>query len=408
MKLINQLKSFLICLMFLGCLSLKAEEIRLYDNTYLYGSVIDIKDNILNIKLASGESKMVPMEEVIVIRFLGRIPLSLQTGSQEFRFIDGTRIRAMIDKNEGDTLFIKSYAAGNLSFDLSKLKGFVSLPIAGFVGSKSDEMVDRVEYKNGENLDYVLTQNTALYRGLFSNFDRALVMFDHEDLLMAKELKVTFLAAARLADSARAKNVPWDGSPQIRLWTRDGSVLLGKLDDIRFGKWIFKPRWGDGLALEIPVDEIMSSEIMGGRVQYLSQLEPSEVVEDTLLAPTQPFRMDKNCQGGRLSIGGRRFPWGIGVHANSKLTFDLRKRFKQFKAEVGVDSLMGKRGSVVFSVIGDNGKELYKSPVVKGDQPPLSVEVNTEGVEKITLVVTDGGDLDMGDAANWVSARVIR
>ena len=59
----------------------------------------------------------------------------------------------MIDKNEGDTLFIKSYAAGNLNFDLSKLKGFVALPIAGFVGSKSDEMVDRVEYKNGTNLD---------------------------------------------------------------------------------------------------------------------------------------------------------------------------------------------------------------------------------------------------------------
>lgn len=408
MKLLNKSKIIIVGLfIFLGSIALKAEEIRLFDNTYLYGSVIGIKDNMLNIKLASGESKNVPLEEVIVIRFLGRIPLSLQTGSQEFRFVDGTRIRAMIDKNEGDTLFIKSYAAGNLSFDIAKLKGFVALPIAGFVGSKADEMVDRVEYKNGQNLDYVLTQNTALYRGLVSNFDRAMLMFDHEDLLMAKELKVTFLAATRLADSARVKNVPWDGSPQIRLWTRDGSVLLGKLEDIRFGKWIFKPRWGE-VSLEIPVDEIMSSEIMGGRIQYLSQLEPSEVAEETLLAPSQPYRMDKNCQGGRLSIGGRRFPWGIGVHANSKLTFDLRKKFKQFEAEVGIDSLMGKRGSAVFTVLGD-GKELYKSPIVKGGQPPLSIKnINTEGVEKLTLVVTDGGDLDMGDAANWVSARVIR
>ena len=407
MKLLKKY-TLMACLLCLGALTAKAEEIRLFDNTYLYGSVIDIKDNVLNIKLASGESKMVPMEEVIVIRFLGRIPLSLQTGSQEFRFVDGTRIRAMIDKNEGDTLFIRSYAAGNLSFDLSKLKGFISLPIAGFVGSKSDDMVDRVEYKNGVNLDYVLTQNTALYKGMLSNFDRAFIKFEYEEpALMEKELKVTFLAAARLADYARVKSAPWDGSPQIRLWTRDGSVLLGKLEDIRFGKWIFKPRWSDTVSLEIPVDEIVSSEIMGGRIQYLSQLEPSEVVEDTLLAPFQPFRMDKNCQGGRLSIAGRRYPWGVGVHANSKLTFDLHKKFKQFKAEVGIDSLMGRRGSVVFIVMGD-GKEIYKSPVVKGEQPPLSIEVSTEGVDKISLVVTDGGDLDMGDAANWVSARVIR
>lgn len=406
MKILTQI-TFIVCLLILSNVLLKAEEIRLFDNTYLYGSVIDIKDNILNIKLASGESKMVPMEDIIVIRFLGRVPLSLQTGSQEFRYVDGTRIRAMIDKNEGDTLFVKSYAAGNLKFDISKLKGFVSLPMSGFVGSKADEMVDRVEYKNGTNLDYALTQNAALYKGLFANFDRAFLMFDHEDFLMTKELKVTFLAAGRLADSARVKNTPWDGTPQIRLWTRDGSIILGKLEDIRFGKWIFKPRWADGVLLEIPVDEIVSSEIMGGRIQYLSQLEPSETKEDTLLAPFQPYRMDKNCQGGRLSIAGRRFPWGIGVHANSELTFDLRKKFKQFKAEVGIDSLMGKRGSVVFIVKGD-GKELYKSPIVKGDQPPLSIEVSTEGVDKLVLIVNDGGDLDMGDAANWVSARVIR
>jgi len=396
-----------IGLLVFSSIGLKAEEIRLYNDTYLYGSVIDIKDNILNIKLASGESKMVPMEEIIVIHFLGRVPLSLQTGSQEFRYIDGSRIRAMIDKNEGDDLFVKSYAAGNLKFDISKLRGFVSLPMSGFVGSKADEMVDRSDYKNGVNLDYALTQNTALYRGLFASFDRANLMFDHEDFLMSKELKVTFLAAGRLADSARAQPTPWDGSPQIRLWTRDGSVILGKLEDIRFGKWIFKPRWADNVLLEIPVDEIVSSEIMGGRIQYLSQLEPSAAKEETLLAPFQPYRMDKNCQGGRLSIAGKRYPWGIGVHANSELTFDLRKKFKLFKSEVGIDSIMGKRGSVVFIVKGD-GKELYKSPIVKGDQPPLSIEVNTEGVDKLTLIVNDGGDLDMGDAANWVSARVVR
>lgn len=405
--MVRLLRLIFVILLSLSCYSLHAEEIRLFDNTYLYGSVTDIKDNILTIKLASGETKTVPLEEVIIISFMGRIPLSLQTGSQEFRYIDGTRIRAMFDKNKGDLLRIRSYVAGNLDFDMAKLRGFVSLPIAGFVGSKSDEMVDRFEFKNGQNLDYILTQNGALERGLFAGFDRDKINFDYEDLLMAKDMNVNFLAGARLADNARDKSSPWDGSSQIRLWTRDGSVIIGKLEMIVYGKWVFKPRWAENIKLEIPIDEIVSSETMGGRVQYISQLDPSAVEESSILAPPQPYRMDKNCQGGKLSIAGRRYPWGIGVHANSKLTFDIKKRFKQFKSEIGIDSLMGKRGSVIFSVVGD-GKELYKSPLVKGGQIPLSIDVNVEGIEKLTLSVSDGGDLDMGDAANWVSARVIR
>jgi hypothetical protein len=36
----------------------------------------------------------------------------------------------------------------------------------------------------------------------------------------------------------------------------------------------------------------------------------------TILAPPQPFRMDASCQGDALRIGSRRYPWGIGVHAD--------------------------------------------------------------------------------------------
>jgi hypothetical protein len=105
--------------------------------------------------------------------------------------------------------------------------------------------------------------------------------------------------------------------------------------------------------------------VMGGKVQYLSQLEPVAVEEQTILAPPQPFAMDRSCQKHTISIAGKRYPWGIGVHADSSLTFEINKRFAEFRADVGVDTRMGNRGSVVFHVLGD-GKELYKSPVVRG------------------------------------------
>ncbi|PCJ61837.1 MAG: hypothetical protein COA79_05955 [Planctomycetota bacterium] len=399
------LLTIVICLF--AYISTKSEEIRLHTNKYIYGSIASIKNGIVEVKLASGDSQSVPLVDIIVVRFLGRVPLSIQSGSQEFRFIDGSRIIGLIDKNVGDEMFIRTSTAGSIDFDINKLNGFVALPMAGYVGSKADDLVDRVTYKEGKNLDYVLTQNTSLYPGLISKLARDKMIFDHEELLQTISLKVTFLAAVRLANSARKINAPWNGSPQIRLTTRDGSIIIGKLQSIEFGKWKFKPNWSEKLVLEIPIDEIVQAEIMGGKVQYLSQLKPEVSKESSILAPFQPYKMDKNCQGGRLSIGKRRFPWGIGVHSDSALTFSLRKKFKEFKAEIGIDAVVGKRGSVIFEVFGD-GKSLYKSGVIKGGQSPKSIKAVVAGVDKLILKVTNAGDLDIGDVANWVSARVIQ
>lgn len=404
---LNRIRNFLLILLSLGFASLFSEEIRLHDNTYLFGSVASFKDGNIEVRLSNGETKIVSLEDVIIVRFLGRVPLSLQSGTQEFRFIDGSKIRALIDKNEKDTIFVNSATAGNIDFDLNKLKGFVSLPIEGYVGGKAEDMVERKAYKNGDFLDYVLTQNTSLYPGLVSNFERNNLKFDHEELLQTVPVKISFLAAIRMADNARGKAEAWDGSAQVRLWTRDGSVLLGKVRSIEFGRWNFSPNWSTDKILSIPIDEIVQAEIMGGKVQYLSQLDPVKAEETTVIAPNQPYRMDKNCQGGGLTIGNSRYPWGIGVHSNSSLSFDLKKKFKSFKSEIGLDRLAGNKGSVVFEVLGD-GKSLFKSQVMRGGMEPLAVAVDVTGVDQLTLNVTDAGDLDISDIANWVSARVIR
>ena len=90
------------------------------------------------------------------------------------------------------------------------------------------------------------------------------------------------------------------------------------------------------------------------------------------------------------------------------LTFELNGKFKEFRSDIGIASRMGDRGSVVFAVLGD-GKELYRSPVMKGTgTKPTTVEVSVKGVRKLTLKVTNAGDLDLGDAANWGAARILR
>jgi hypothetical protein len=132
------------------------------------------------------------------------------------------------------------------------------------------------------------------------------------------------------------------------------------------------------------------------------------VEERTGLAPLQPHRMDRNCRGGAISIAGRRYPWGIGVHANSALTFRLGRAFRTFQTLVGIDDDSAGAGSVVFRVLGD-GKLLYRSPVVRASEGAArEVSVSVEGIDELTLKVDDAGDLDLGDAADWVAAQVLR
>ena len=141
---------------------------------------------------------------------------------------------------------------------------------------------------------------------------------------------------------------------------------------------------------------------------YLSQLTPIRIKEQTALAPPQPYRMDRSCQGDPITIGAHRYRWGIGVHADSELTFRLAKAYKSFHAVAGIDGQCGDRGSVVFSVLGD-GKVLYKSPVARGsDAEPHEMSLPVAGVNELTLKVDSAGDLDLGDMANWAVAQVLR
>lgn len=406
-----------------------AEEIWLFSNARLYGLVQGVsKDgNGLEVLMPDGQVQGVPLEDIIAIRFLGRNPLLVQSGTQEFRFVNGGQLRGQIRGNDGDLLNVQTALAGPMKLNLSHFKGFVSLPLVGFSGRKAEELVesDRVvetdvsdpkdkkpkmepRERFSQFIDKALNLWGSEFDCVLRKFTRTTVMLDFEQFVKAEDLPLKNFVGFRMADAARDPFQPWKGDVQLRLWARDGSRVQGHLGGIHLGKWNLKPLWDQKNALDADLDEISLVQILGGKVQYLSQLTPVELAEKTILAPPQPYRMDRSCQGDYISIAGKRYPWGIGVHADSTLVFDLNARFKTFRSDVGIATRMGTRGSVVFEVLGD-GKSLHKTEIVKGGMDkPLTIEVSVEGINKLTLKVTNGGDLDLGDVANWGSARVMR
>lgn len=114
---------------------------------------------------------------------------------------------------------------------------------------------------------------------------------------------------------------------------------------------------------------------------------------------------DKTVEVNKITIGGQVFEHGIGTHANSMLVIDLKGGAEKFTASVGVDDETGGKGTVEFSVFGDN-KRLWKSGIMKGGQPSQKVDVDLKGVKILMLRVGDGGDGFEYDHADWADVKL--
>ncbi|WP_244278716.1 NPCBM/NEW2 domain-containing protein [Pedobacter suwonensis] len=116
-------------------------------------------------------------------------------------------------------------------------------------------------------------------------------------------------------------------------------------------------------------------------------------------------RKNKTVDGRTMSIAGKTFERGFGSHATSLLTVILDGKAKSFSAMVGIDDeVKGQQPAAEFVVMGD-GKQLWNSGIMKVGEEAKSCQVNLEGINKLELMVTDGGNGDYYDHVNWADAK---
>ena len=96
---------------------------------------------------------------------------------------------------------------------------------------------------------------------------------------------------------------------------------------------------------------------------------------------------------------------GLGVHATSTVVYGLGGGVASFLADVGVDDECESDGSVVFQVFVD-GVKRFDSGTMTGAGATKPVAVNVAGAKQLVLKVTDGGNGNACDHADWANARL--
>ncbi|GAA1883676.1 beta-galactosidase [Lapillicoccus jejuensis] len=106
--------------------------------------------------------------------------------------------------------------------------------------------------------------------------------------------------------------------------------------------------------------------------------------------------------GHPLTVAGAVYAKGLGTNAVSDVTLYTAGRCTRFTGSVGVDDETGGAGTVTFSVLAD-GKAVYTSPVLRGHQAAVPVDVDVSGAQSVDLVVGDGGDGNGNDHGDWLT-----
>ncbi len=192
---------------------------------------------------------------------------------------------------------------------------------------------------------------------------------------------------------------------QVTVTLTDGSVFLGRIE--RADAYSIRIETSLGVTADVPLAAVASVDVHSDRVVYVSDLSVAGQRVEGLMHRSWPVRFDQSVSGGSLSIGGRVFEKGLGVHSLTELTFEIAGDFETFVATIGIDDSVQPRGSVVFRILGDT-KVLFDSGVMTGADPPRDIIVDVSGVNSLTLIVDYGDELDLCDHADWGDARLLK
>lgn len=278
----------------------------------------------------------------------------------------------------GKNFIVESATAGNLPVKISNHQGWATVR---FTSPTTTEVAWRVSFVKSDFYHYPVQKPEDLSVEPVG-LDGAIVRWSPQYYLTA------------------GYQVSLDG--KLLGFSPNNTFALRNLDLTKEHSVEVSSMWEDGTTSKEKAEvKFMFAAAIPNEV-YLSDLE---AIRSTIGWGT--IEMNKAVTAKPLTIGGKVFQKGIGTHAVSDVEYNLHGLFETFTAQVGIDDGNGsEKGSAEFIVLAD-GKELWRSGLMKKGESAKALSLNIAGVRKLLLHVTDGGDDKDYDHADWVEAKAV-
>jgi hypothetical protein len=217
-----------------------------------------------------------------------------------------------------------------------------------------------------------------------------------------RKISLPTVRAVFLASTGSAKTEKFKGV----LTLRDGSSV--RFNSLTYATDSFVAGITGAGEIKLGVGDIAGAKFFSDRVMDLSDLKPQAVKQHGLLDTMMSWRANRSVSGGAITLSGRSFSTGLGLHSFCELTYKLDAQYKSLIAVVGIDDLVRPGGDAKLTFLGD-GKELIAPLRLTGKDKPQSVRVGLAGVKTFVIRVDYGADsLDVGDHVDLAGARLIK
>ncbi len=148
---------------------------------------------------------------------------------------------------------------------------------------------------------------------------------------------------------------------------------------------------------------VLAIEFTGGHFAHLGDMVPLDVKTRALFGAGPAPRTHRMVHGNGMQISGRRFAFGVGVAAYTRMEYTLSSRWKSFYVACGIDDEAGPEGNATFRVIGDG--KILKEVTRRRGEAAVAFVLDVSGVDRLVLE-TDPGESYISDFCNWADAKV--
>ncbi|UCG33073.1 MAG: NPCBM/NEW2 domain-containing protein [Phycisphaerales bacterium] len=370
--------------------------VRTVDGTETVGHLTSFSlDGSLDWQPAETGDVKTPAYEIVAITSLHQTPPAPPTGAAVYLSHQGLLFGEIGDTDENG-LELTSPLLGRLRVPLECVTAMVtergrrtlSASAVRAAARRTDRDTDELWFANGDRLS------------------GSLLAINHEYVLVetgsgSSQTPTEYLLGVFLAEAPPAA----DRKPRGILRLVDSSAV--PVNHLRWYGPEVQAASEDWLDLAFAAKHLASLEVLGGRWRWLGSLVPSEYEQSSLAGARWPYRIDANVMDEPLSINGRTYDRGIGLHSAARLVYYLGGDYEAFVARVGMDDSAGSLADADFEILVDERTAFRRTGIGRAE-PPIPVRLDIDGVQRLEIRVGFGRNGDIQDRVNLADAALIR